>query len=181
MYGTVVGGRLLCFLAGTVFSLPYFFEICFPFTYVGLFCLFLLLGGEALKQRQFGGVFCFVLGFMLPLCSWFADMYPLSFAGVSTTMALVAVLFCCVFVPVKVALQYAVVLWVGKFLPQHPLLKALGYGALWALAEWTLQFGVLAFPCRRCLYLERSGSPLRQWRYVLCLLRHSCTASGICW
>jgi apolipoprotein N-acyltransferase len=146
MYGTVVGGMLLCFLSGAVFSLPYFFESCFPFTYVGLFCLFLLLGKDPMKSKNFWGMFCFVLGFALPLCSWFWEMYPLSFMGISQGVALLAVLFCCVVVPAKIALQYAAILWVGKFLPQHPLLKALGYGALWALAEWTLQFGVLAFP-----------------------------------
>ncbi len=146
MYGTVGGSLLLCFLSGTVFSLPYFFEICFPMTYVGLFCLFLLLGGETLHGRQFRGLFCFFLGFTLPLCSWFADMYPLPFVDVPSYVALIAVAFCCLIVPLKLSLQYTLILWTGKFLPKHPLAKAIGYGALWALAEWTLQFGVLAFP-----------------------------------
>lgn len=146
MYGTVGGSLLLCFLSGAVFSLPYFFEFCFPMTYVGLFCLFLLLESVPLERKQFRGLFCFFLGFTVPLCSWFADMYPLPFFDLPTHMALIAVAFCCVVVPAKLSLQYALLLWLSKFLPKHPLAKAFGVGALWAIAEWTLQFGVLAFP-----------------------------------
>lgn len=146
MYGTVGGSLLLCFLSGAVFSLPYFFEICFPMTYICLFFLFLLLGREPLRSRQFRGFLCFFLGFQLPLCSWFAKMYPLPSFDLPPLVALLAVGFCCIFVPVKIAVQYAILLQFGRFLPSHPLVRALGYGVLWAVAEWTLQFGVLAFP-----------------------------------
>ena len=159
---TAKGSLLCCFLSGAVFSLPFFIEALFPFTFVGLFCFFWLLKLEVMETRQFKGIFCFFLGFYLCLCSWFFAMYPLSAFGLSPALAWLVIGFCCVFVPLKMALQHGVFLWLGKFLPRNPYLRAVGYGCLWVAAEVSLHFGILAFPWGTVALSQTGFAPLIQ-------------------
>lgn len=149
-----------CFLSGAVFSLPYFYEKLFPFAFLGLFCFFWLLKLEVLEKRRFRGILCFFLGFYLCLCSWFLAMYPLAAFGFTPFQAGLVIGFCCLFVPLKMALQHSFFLWLGKFLPQNPYLRALGYGSLWVAAELSLHFGILAFPWGTVALSQTGFAPL---------------------
>ena len=159
---TAKGSLLCCFLSGAVFSLPFFIEALFPFTFAALFGLFYLLKLEVMAKRQFKGMFCFFLGFYLCLCSWFFAMYPLSAFGLSPLQAWLVIGFCCVFVPLKMALQHGFFLWLGKFLPRNPYLRAVGYGCLWVAAEISLHFGILAFPWGTVALSQSGFAPLLQ-------------------
>ena len=159
---TAHGSLLCCFLSGAVFSLPYFFEKLFPLTFLGLFCFFWLLKLEVTQKRRFKGILCFFLGFYLCLCSWFVAMYPLSAFGFTPLQAGLVIGFCCVLVPVKMALQHGFFLWLGKFLPGNPYLRAIGYGCLWVVAELSLHFGILAFPWGTMALSQTGFAPLIQ-------------------
>ena len=115
---------------------------------------------EALEKKQFRGMLCFFLGFYLCLCTWFLAMYPLSAFGFSPVQAGLVIGFCCLFVPLKMALQHAFFLWLGRFLPENPYLRAVGYGCLWVAAELSLHLGILAFPWGTVALSQTGFSPL---------------------
>lgn len=146
LYGTVRGRLLLCFLSGAVFSLPYFIEGAFPLTYLALTVFFLLLWREPLRGKEFRVCFGFCLGVQLTACSWFVSMYPLSYFGFSKFTAILLVAACCTVLPTCFAAMMAAVLQFGRFLPTQPVIRALGYSALWVLAEEILTYGDMAFP-----------------------------------
>ncbi|MBO7158442.1 MAG: hypothetical protein J6W31_07555, partial [Clostridia bacterium] len=102
------------------------------------------------------------MGFYLCLCSWFLAMYPLSAFGLSPVQAWLVIGFCCVFVPLKMALQHGFFLWLGRYLPRNPYLRAVGYGCLWVAAEISLHFGILAFPWGTVALSQSGFGPLIQ-------------------
>lgn len=146
MYGTVRGRLFLIFLSGTAFSFPYFSEGAFPLTYFALTVFFTLLWREPLRGKEFRACFCFCLGVQSATCSWFVSMYPLAYFGFSKFTAFLLVAACCVVLPACFSAMMAAVLQFGRFLPENPVLRALGYGALWVLAEHVLTYGDMAFP-----------------------------------
>lgn len=148
---TARGSLLLCLLAGAVFSLPYGWEAAYPATYASLLGLFLLLQTDPLKTMPFRTCFCFCLGYLLPLYTWFAALYPFSALGYSRAAAFGLVALCCLGIPLVQAAVQAGVLQFGRFLPRGtagsaPFLRAIGYGALWVLSETLLSFGELGLP-----------------------------------
>ena len=148
---TAGGNLLLCTVSGAVFSLPYFFEPLFPLTYLSLGVFLFLRGREEVRKMAFRSFFCFLLGFLFPLYTWFSALYPLSATGLSRTSAFGVVSLCCIGIPLLQAAVQAAVLQFARFLPDgsdgaSPFLRAVGCGALWVLSEKLLAFGSLALP-----------------------------------
>ncbi len=161
-YQTVRGRLLFCFLSGAVFSLPYVAEWAFALTYVSLTAFFWLLFEGTLVGKEFRACLCFCLGMQWTACSWLASMYPLPYFGFSKPVAFLIVAACCAVLPACFALIMAFALQFGRFLPAHPVIKALGYGALWVVAEWLLTLGDMAFPWATVALSQTGCLPLLQ-------------------
>lgn len=161
-YQTVRGRLLFCFLSGAVFSLPYFAEWAFALTYVAQAAFFWLLFEGTLVGKEFRACLCFCLGMQWTACSWLASMYPLPYFGFAKPVAFLIVAACCVILPACFALIMACALQLGRFLPAHPVVKALGYGALWVIAEWLLTRGDMAFPWATVALSQTGCLPLLQ-------------------
>lgn len=167
LFGTARGSLLLCMLSGAVFSLPYFAEVLFPLTYPALTAFLFLQGREVLRGKAYRAFFCFLLGFLLPLYSWFSALYPLSSFGFSRTTAFFVVLLCCIGIPLVQAAVQAAVLQLSRFLPRgeagaSPFLRAIGIGALWVLSEKLLTVGSLALPWGTVALSQTGCLPLLQ-------------------
>lgn len=161
-YDTARGRLLFCFLSGAVFSLPYFAEWAFALTYVALSAFFWLLFEGTLASREFRACLCFCLGMQWTACSWLASMYPLPYFGFAKPLAFLIVAACCVILPACFALIMAFALQFGRFLPASPVWKAVGYGALWVIAEWLLTLGDMAFPWATAALSQTGCLPILQ-------------------
>ncbi len=167
LLGTASGNLLLCTVSGAVFSLPYFFEPLFPLTYLSLGVFFFLRGREVVQKMAFRPFFCFLLGFLFPLYTWFSALYPLSAMGFSRGTAFGVVLLCCIGIPVLQAAVQAAVLQFSRFFSGNsvgaaPFLRAVGCGALWVLSEKLLSFGSLALPWGTIALSQTGCLPLLQ-------------------
>lgn len=167
LFGTARGSLLLCMLSGAVFSLPYFAEVLFPLTYPALTAFLFLQGREALRGKTYRAFFCFLLGFLFPLYSWFSALYPLSSFGFSRLTAFFVVLLCCIGIPLVQAAVQATVLQLSRFLSRgeagaSPFLRAIGLGALWVLSEKLLTVGSLALPWGTVALSQTGCLPLLQ-------------------
>ncbi len=161
-YDTARGRLLFCFLSGAVFSLPYFAEWAFAMTYVSLTVFFWLLFEGTLVGKELRACLCFCLGMQWTACSWLASMYPLPYFGFTKPVAFLIVAACCVLLPACFALIMACALQLGRFLPRQPVLRAVGYGALWVIAEWLLTLGDMAFPWATVALSQTGCLPLLQ-------------------
>ncbi len=161
-YDTARGRLLFCFLSGAVFSLPYFAEWAFALTYVALTVFFWLLFEGTLIGKEFRACLCFCLGMQWTACSWLASMYPLPYFGFAKPAAFLIVAACCIVLPACFALIMAFALQFGRFLPASPVWKAVGYGALWVVAEWLLTLGDMAFPWATAALSQTGCLPILQ-------------------
>ncbi|MBR4467371.1 MAG: hypothetical protein IKS34_03620, partial [Clostridia bacterium] len=71
---------VLCFGAGALFSVPYFFEGWFVLSFLSM-GLFFYLKERFLKRKDFRAYLLFFLGLYLPLYFFLSALHPLTGAG----------------------------------------------------------------------------------------------------
>ena len=139
----------LCFLAGVMYALPYYFKCLFVLSYVALVLLFTTLLQEENRNRFFKCFYAFAVGFYLFLYLWLSKLYPFAGFDFTRTQGLVIILLACVGIPLYHALLHTLVMCLTKLLPDNDYLITIGYGAAWMLSEWVMTLGKLAFPWGR--------------------------------
>jgi apolipoprotein N-acyltransferase len=145
--GLKVSSSVLCFLAGVVYALPYYFKYLFVLSFISLIVLFTILLEN--RKRFFRCFYSFSFGFYLALYFWLSRLYP--FAGFDFTKAqgIVIIILACVGIPLYHALLHTAVMSLTKLLPDNDYLLTAGYGAAWILSEWVMSLGKLGFPWGR--------------------------------
>lgn len=128
----------------------------------GLVILRLLSDPNVRLRHLYGYGFFFFSCFYLTLFQWFISMYPLEFAGATKPEAVVVVLFAWVGLSLFQAVGGAFTFLLGGILfrsvlvSRHPLLRPFLFGWIWAVYEWTQNFGWWGVPWGR-LPLGQSG------------------------
>ena len=128
----------------------------------GLVILRLLSDRQVRPKQLYGYGFFFFFFFYLTLFEWFISMYPLEFAGATKLEAAVVVFFAWVglsfFQAVGGGLCFLVggVLFKSPVSERYPILRPFLFGWLWAIYEWTQNFGWWGVPWGR-LPLGQSG------------------------
>jgi len=161
-YNAVRGRLLFCFLSGAVFALPCLAEWAFALTYAACAVFVWLLLEGTLCGKEFRACLCFCLGMQWVSCAGLAAMYPLPYFGFAKPIAFLLVCACCLVLPACYALIMASVLQLSRFLPSKPIVRALGLGALWVVAEWVLTVGDMAFPWGTVALLQTGCLPVLQ-------------------
>ena len=186
-YDTAFVSRLFCLLSGAVFSLSFRFEEAFIAVFPALVLFFLIW--EKKEKGRFLSAYLFFAGWLLCLYTWFSALYPLSVYGLSNGASFAVTAFCCVGIPLLQAAIYAGVFQLARLFPkERPVLRALGFGALWVVTEWLLSLGPFAFPWGSVALTMTGAMPLLQtvsvWGvYGLCfavVFVCALTAEGIC-
>ncbi len=144
--GLKLSPLLVCFLAGVVYSLPYYFDFLFFLSFVALTVFFIALLSSDGRKRFFRYSYTFFLGFYFSLYLWLGRLYP--FAGFDFTpfQGAMIIAFACVGIPLFHALLHSLIMLLTKLLPDNKWTLAAGFGAAWILAEWIMSLGALAFP-----------------------------------
>lgn len=147
--GLKLSSCVLCFLAGVVYALPYYFKYLFAFSFLSLTLLFSVLLRKENKKRFFRCFYAFAFGFYFTLYLWLSRLYP--FAGFAFTKAqgVVIILLACVGIPLYHALLHTLTMCLTKLLPENDYILTAGYGAAWILSEWVMTLGKLGFPWGR--------------------------------
>ncbi len=128
----------------------------------GLVILTLLSNPSARARHLYGYGFFFFFCFYLTQFQWFISMYPLEFAGVTKLEAVVVVLFAWIGLSLFQAVGggltfvFGAILFRSPLVSRHPLLRPFLFGWIWAVYEWTQNFGWWGVPWGR-LPLGQSG------------------------
>ncbi|MBR2354035.1 MAG: apolipoprotein N-acyltransferase [Clostridia bacterium] len=128
----------------------------------GLVILRLLADPSVRLRRIYGYGLFFFMSFYLTVFHWFLSMYPLEFAGATKGEAAVVVLVAWMGLSLVQAVGGAFIFVLGGFLfrsslaERYPILRPFGFGVIWAVYEWTQNFGWWGVPWGR-LPLGQSG------------------------
>ncbi|MBQ8896590.1 MAG: apolipoprotein N-acyltransferase [Clostridia bacterium] len=137
---------LLCLLAGAMGALPYYIETLFIFTFISLFCQFLLLiKQKEVQKRVFKPMLCFYIGFFTPIYLFLSELYPYSNFGFSKVQAIFVLICSCIAIPLLHAFVVACVMGVCSYFKSNAALL-FGLPALCVIWEWVLSIGTLALP-----------------------------------
>ena len=150
---------VLCFGAGALFSVPYFFEGWFVLSFLSL-GLFFYLKERFLKKKDFRAYLLFFLGLYLPLYSFLSVLHPLTGAGFTEGQSLLIVILACLLIPLIHAGLSALVMQFTRFLPEGPLFHALGVSSLWVVHEWLTTLGDFAFPWASVALSQTGFTPM---------------------
>ena len=136
-----------CFAAGIIGSLPFFFEGAFVLTFLSDFLLFsALLQRLNAKRRLFLPCLVFFMGYYIPVYSFLSELYPFERFGFSKGEAVTVLIAACFFIPLYHSALRSLVLLLLKTAPKNPALRSLAFASVWAVSEWILSVGTLAFP-----------------------------------
>lgn len=137
---------IICFFAGAIGSLPYFWEPAFPGTFISYAAFFsVLICRLRAKRKIFLPCFLYFMGFYLPVYSFLSELYPFTRFGFSGSQA-VFVLFCaCFLIPVYHALLRSLVLLILKAIPKK-FRTCVTFSFVFLLSELITTIGTLAFP-----------------------------------
>lgn len=136
---------LICFLAGVMYTLPYYFEFLFVFSFVSLTVFFYTLLKHEIKNI-FLHYFLFFCGFYFSLYAWLVSLYPFEGFDFNETQRIIIVALACIAIPLFHSVIHSAIMWATKLLPKNKIIVAIGTGITWVVAEWVLSIGALAFP-----------------------------------
>ncbi|PKM62766.1 MAG: apolipoprotein N-acyltransferase [Firmicutes bacterium HGW-Firmicutes-21] len=148
---------ILCFVAGIVYALPYYFNRLFFLSFLSLTAFFVILLTNDRRKKIFRYFYVFSLGFYFTLYLWLSKLYP--FAGFDFTpfQGTVIIIFACIGIPLYHALVHSLIMSVTRLLPNKDTYIIAGFGAAWILSEWLMSLGPLSFPWGR-IALSQVGS-----------------------
>lgn len=147
--GLRLSSGAVCFLAGVIYALPYYFKYLFVFSYIALILLFTVLLQKENKNKFIKCFYSFAFGFYLFLYLWLSKLYPFAGFDFTKTQGLVIILLACIGIPLYHALLHTLAMCLTKLLPDNDYLLTIGYGAAWMISEWVMTLGKLAFPWGR--------------------------------
>lgn len=136
---------LCCIFSGVIYALSFLNEWLFAFTYVGItsFCLVLFL---CELKKPFRHTFCFFVGALPVVYSWFTQLYP--FEGFSFTpfQGVIVVILCIIGISLVHSTMISLIFLLSKLIPENAkLLRAPLVAALFVIYEWALNLGPLKF------------------------------------
>jgi len=137
---------LLCFLAGMLGAIPYYFEELFIFTFISLFVqLYIVIEQKKAFNRTFTTFFWYFLGFYMPLYLFLSELYPYSRFGFDENQAVFILICSCIAIPLLHALVEATLMLLTRFF-RNDSYDIIAYASIWVIGEWLLSLGTLAFP-----------------------------------
>lgn len=147
--GLKASSFFVCFLAGVLYALPYYFKQLFFLSYVSLTILFIILLSNGRRRKFFRFFYAFSFGFYFTLYLWLSNLYPFNGFGFSEGQAKIIIVLACIGIPLYHALLHSVVMSLTKLLSNKPSELIIGFGLAWILSEWIMSLGLLGFPWGR--------------------------------
>lgn len=153
---------LICVLSGVITSLAYIFEELFALCWIGFIPLCIILFKKQTKKRVFTSLFCFFYAYYVVVYSFFVNLYPLDFAGVSNIMSVLVIAVAIVCIPLVHTVIMTVSCYVCHWLCNKNKTDAL-YPVAFAfsvmLGEYLQSQGSLGFPWAR-LFVTQIAFPV---------------------
>ena len=117
--GLRLSSSVLCFLAGVVYALPYYFKYLFFFSFLSLILLFSVLLQKENKNKFFKCFYSFSFGFYLVLYLWLSRLYPFAGFDFTKTQGIIIIILACIGIPLYHALLHTLVMCLTKLLPDN--------------------------------------------------------------
>ncbi len=157
--------RLLMVFFGAVTALPFVFENLFALCFVGFVPICFVLFSKFSKKRAFCALFCFYFSFYFVLYSFFINLYPLDFAGLSGTSSVLVIICAVVFIPALHTAEMAGLCFLLYMLYAKKKINAMcavSFSFSVVLGEFVQSLGSLAFPWGRLFVPQTAFLPLVQ-------------------